>query len=97
MIDISPDCDCWDFNDVSVVPDVGIAASFDPVALDMACADMVNEAHNKNMSLIAKKDSTRNNEDDLFRQLYPNVDWKVALLHAEKCGLGSTEYKLIHL
>ncbi len=35
--DISPDCDCHPENDVPMVPDVGMFASFDPVALDLAC------------------------------------------------------------
>ena len=42
VIDVSPLCDCWSSNDVPIVPDVGMFASFDPVALDVACADAVN-------------------------------------------------------
>ena len=40
--DISPDCDCHPENDVPMVPDVGMFASFDPVALDLACVEAVN-------------------------------------------------------
>ena len=40
--DISPDCDCHEENDVPMVPDVGMFASFDPVALDLACIEAVN-------------------------------------------------------
>ena len=43
-MNVSPDCDCWGFNDYPLVPDIGIAASFDPVALDQACADLVKAA-----------------------------------------------------
>ena len=43
-MNVSPDCDCWGFNDYPLVPDIGMAASFDPVALDQACVDMVKEA-----------------------------------------------------
>lgn len=39
---VSPYCDCHAENDIPVVPDVGMFASFDPVALDVACADAVN-------------------------------------------------------
>lgn len=42
VIDVSPYCDCHAENDVPLVPDVGMFASFDPVALDIACADAVN-------------------------------------------------------
>lgn len=43
IMNVSPDCDCWGHNDAAVVPDLGILASFDPVALDVASADMVNK------------------------------------------------------
>ena len=42
VVDVSPSCDCNDYNDVPIVPDVGMFASFDPVALDQACGDAVN-------------------------------------------------------
>ncbi len=42
VVDVSPFCDCHGENDIPIVPDVGMFASFDPVALDMACADAVN-------------------------------------------------------
>lgn len=44
IMNVSPECDCWNHNDAAIVPDLGIAASFDPVALDCACADLVNAA-----------------------------------------------------
>lgn len=43
VIDVSPYCDCHAENDIAIVPDVGMFASFDPVALDQACADAVNK------------------------------------------------------
>lgn len=42
VMDVSPNCDCHSENDMAIVPDVGMFASFDPVALDQACADAVN-------------------------------------------------------
>ena len=42
VIDISPNCDCHSENDAPIIPDVGMFASFDPVALDQACADACN-------------------------------------------------------
>ena len=41
---VSPYCDCHAENDAAVVPDIGMFASFDPVALDHACIDAVNAA-----------------------------------------------------
>ena len=42
VVDVSPNCDCHAENDIPIVPDVGMFASFDPVALDLACVDAVN-------------------------------------------------------
>ncbi len=42
VVDVSPYCDCHSENDLPIVPDVGMFASFDPMALDQACADAVN-------------------------------------------------------
>ena len=36
---ISANCDCHGENDAPILPDIGMFASFDPVALDQACAD----------------------------------------------------------
>ena len=41
IMNVSPECDCWNHNDAAIIPDLGILASFDPVALDKACADLV--------------------------------------------------------
>ncbi len=43
VMDVSPNCDCHNENDLPIVPDVGMFASFDPVALDQACVDAVNK------------------------------------------------------
>lgn len=42
ITDVSPNCDCYGHNDPPIVPDIGILASFDPVAIDQASVDMVN-------------------------------------------------------
>ncbi len=88
--------DCWPFNDYPLVPDIGIAASFDPVALDMACADLVSAAPALPGSKIChdhKKGDLRG--EDKFRLAHPDVFWKEGLEHAEKIGLGNTRYELI--
>jgi uncharacterized Fe-S center protein len=95
IIDVSPECDCWGHNDVPVVPNVGMAASFDPVALDMACADLVKAAPAAVGSIINKEGKTHLTGEDKFTHLHPNADWRVGLEHAEKIGLGTTKYELI--
>ena len=91
-IDISPYCDCHAENDTPIVPNVGMFASFDPVAIDRACADMVNMAPVLENSALAecKKDGI-----DHFTSLFPESNWHIQLEHAEKLGLGSQIYELI--
>ncbi len=43
ICDVSPFCDCHAKNDIPIIPDVGMLASFDPVALDQACVDLCNK------------------------------------------------------
>ena len=95
IMDVSPNCDCWGCNDASIVPNIGIAASFDPVALDKACADMVTSAAaNTGTCLNVHEHGTLQGEDK-FRLVHPKTNWKVTLAHAENIGLGSMEYELV--
>jgi uncharacterized protein len=98
MVDISPDCDCWNHNDSPLTANIGIAASLDPVALDMACAQKVCEAPVNIFSRIANKQNTglhiQPQITDKFAMAHPTTDWKSGLNHAEKIGLGTTRYQL---
>ena len=96
MMNISPDCDCWDSNDQPIAPDVGIAASFDPVALDRACVDLVNEAPSIVGSMLTDKGKYKDGEDK-FVHIHPDVHWEDCLKHAEEIKVGSQEYKLIKI
>jgi len=92
VVDVSPYCDCHSENDVPIVPNVGMFASFDPVALDVACAEAVNRQPVMPGSLLDK--STREHHDH-FTDVSPTTDWKVSIDHAVKLGLGNKEYELI--
>jgi hypothetical protein len=96
IMDVSPDCDCWGHNDIPIVEDIGIAASTDPVALDKACADMVNEAPSA-WHLREKENNDDLRGADKFRMAHGNTDWNTGLLHGEKIKLGSLSYKLIRI
>jgi len=95
IMDVSPDCDCWGHNDTALVPNIGIAASFDPVALDQACADLVMKAPAIAGSLINPDGKKELAGEDKFKQAHPHTNWAVGLDHAVKLGLGSREYELI--
>ena len=91
-VDISPNCDCHSENDAPIVPNIGIFASFDPVALDKACADAVNRMPVNPDTLLA---SAEHCHHDHFDDLHPTTSWKQGLEYAESIGLGSMEYNLI--
>jgi uncharacterized protein len=96
IIDVSPDCDCWGFNDYPIVPDIGIAASFDPVALDQASADMVIAAPAQPGSRICENhDQGDMKGSDKFSMTHPDTFWQAGLEHAENIGLGTRKYDLI--
>ena len=94
VVDVSPQCDCHSGNDAAMVPDVGMFASFDPVALDVACADAVNaQPPIPNSQLKEHWDEG----GDHFHKVGPNTNWKVGIAHAVKLGVGTTEYELIRV
>ncbi len=94
VIDVSPNCDCHDENDVAIVPDVGMFASFDPVALDQACADAVNRQPLNPNTLLT--DGKRTDKDH-FKALHPETNWQDCVAHAEKIGMGTSAYELIEV
>jgi len=81
VLRVTKDCDCMARNQPPIVPDVGLLASTDPVALDKASADLV----------IQKAGGS-----DVFRKGY-DIDWSRQMVHAETIGLGSTRYDLIEM
>ena len=96
IMNVSPECDCWNHNDAAIVPDLGIAASFDPVALDQACADMVIKAPILSGSGLSEKFPHQHLEGcDKFRLVHPNANWQAGLDYAETLGLGTREYELV--
>lgn len=99
VVDVSPYCDCHAENDVPIVPNVGMFASFDPVALDRACADAVNRQPVMAGSLLDDKVHEHDHHDhhDHFTNVSPETNWIVALEHSEKLGIGTSEYELIEI
>jgi len=97
VIDISPYCDCHGENDLAILPDVGMFASFDPVALDQACADACLRQEPVPGSLLDDhlRQAGFHDHHDHFKNTTPESDWKSCLEHAEKIGLGSRTYELI--
>ncbi|MBI3584056.1 MAG: DUF362 domain-containing protein [Nitrospinae bacterium] len=94
LTQISPACDCYPASDTPVVEDIGILISKDPVAIDQASADLVNnQSGNRNSKLTCNFEPG----EDKFRGVYPEIDWTVQLKYGEEIGLGSREYEIIKL
>lgn len=94
VVDVSPCCDCHAENDVPIVPDVGMFASFDPVALDLACAEAVLRQPVISGSCL---DELPKNYGDHFTNTHPVTNWRVQIDHGEKIGLGSATYELVEI
>lgn len=99
VIDVSPNCDCHGENDVPILPNLGMFASFDPLALDQACVDACLKAAPLPGSQLAKNLATPGfcDHHDHFTNSTPESEWRSCLAHAEKIGLGSREYELIEI
>lgn len=98
IMDVSPNCDCHAENDAPIVADIGMLASSDPVALDQACADLVNAAApivNSQLGEHLAQDPAGCAEHDNFHNSTPESEWESCLEHGEKIGMGSREYELI--
>jgi len=100
ICDVSPNCDCHGENDIPIIPDVGMLASFDPVALDQACADLCNKMpviEGSNLDDNIKKFGDIDHDHDHFHMNHPESEWQSCLEHAQEIGLGTREYKLIKI
>ena len=97
VMDISPYCDCHAGNDVAILPDLGMFASFDPLALDQACADACLAATPLPGSQLYDHIHAEGfcDHHDHFKNSTPESEWRSCLEHAEKIGLGSRDYELI--
>jgi len=80
-VKITKECDCLAKDDPRVSPDIGILASSDPVSIDKAGFDLVNQACGR----------------DIFKELHPQRDARKQLTYAQELGLGNMDYELVTL
>jgi hypothetical protein len=78
---VTKECDCMNKAQDKVTGDIGILASYDPVAIDKASADLLREK----------------NSGDLLKKLWPENDYSLQIKHAEKLGLGAGRYQLVRV
>ncbi|WP_029896513.1 DUF362 domain-containing protein [Desulfohalovibrio reitneri] len=94
ILDVTPECDCIGFSDAPICPNLGIAASTDPLALDQACIDLVNQAPALHPSKLPDDYQPGQNK---FTTLNKDMPDHLGLDHAETLGIGSREYVLKHI
>ena len=99
VCDVSPTCDCHAGNDAPIIADVGMFASFDPLALDQACVDAcLKQTPLLGSQLTDEMESSHFcDHHDHFDNTNPNAEYKTCLEHAEKIGLGSRKYELVYV
>ncbi len=97
ICDVSPTCDCHSGNDTPIIPDVGMFASSDPLALDQACVDACLRQVPLPGSQLTDRMARPDFHDchDHFENTNPDTEYRTCLAHAEKIGLGSRRYELV--
>lgn len=99
-MDISPLCDCRGYNDTPIVSDIGMFASLDPVAIDVACVDAVNNSApmpNSELSKALSGCKCGKEHTDYFNIVNKSSDYRVSIDYAVKIGLGDDKYDLVTL
>lgn len=89
IMNVSPDCDCYSWNDLPIVPNLGILGSKDPVAIDQASLDLVNDAPVLPNSVIGEME----NVQDKFKAVNKK-ETSYILTHGEFMGMGKRKYEL---
>ena len=99
IVDVSPNCDCHPENDIPIIPNIGMLASFDPVALDQACADLCNQQTPVASSILGENIKTHGNHEghDHFHMVHPDTEWRTCIEHAVKIGLGTDQYEMVRI
>jgi hypothetical protein len=81
LVNITKNCDCINTKQKPVTNDIGILASDDPVAIDKAALDLVQEHSGKSFRELC----------------FPGIDETIQLTHAQNIGLGTMDYELIRI
>lgn len=81
LLDITPDCDCYGYSNAPISPNIGVLASFDPLSIDQASIDLIN----------------KETGEDIFRKIWPKIDYGHLLKYCEELGIGKREYKIVNI
>lgn len=92
IMDVAPECDCFPWHGQYIVPDVGIAAGKDIVAMDAATLDLIDAAPSmpgSRADALGLKPG-----DDKFAAVNL-VTPRIQLRAAQKLGIGTMDYELV--
>jgi len=98
ITEVTPHCDCPPYSDAPIVPEIGIAVSLDPIAIDKCSADLINAAAGLPNSILGEAE-----DKDVLKPGFDKIryltgrDWVRLLKLGEKAGLGSLEYELVEI
>lgn len=95
LMDITPDCDCMDYSAYNITTNIGILASYDPVAIDTASCDLIKKEklyYNHENGVIEEREN-----EDKFELIHHSFDYRKFMEYCEKMDLGSTTYELINI
>ncbi len=95
LLEVTPHCDCCAFSDRPIVPDLGVLASSDLVALDRASLDQVEASAGHQDSLLPPGATEAGAKK--FETLFHDLDARWQLEAAERHGAGSQDYRLIRI
>ena len=94
-IDISPVCDCYGWTDTPVVNNLGVFASWDPVAVDKVCIDLMNAA--PGLAGSAAEDVGALQPGDKKFDVIREQDVAIQIYGGVSNGLDSAEYELVEV
>jgi len=89
LTNITPDCDCWSFSDAPIVPDIGILVSCDPIAIDQASIDLVEQA----IGAAGSRGEELQSGEEKFEAIH-GIKPAMAMSYGATLGLGSQSYRL---
>lgn len=95
LMDITPDCDCMDYSRYNITTNIGILASYDPVAIDQASVDLIEKEKLYYDHEINKMEEKQG--EDKFHLLYPSLDYQKLLEYCQNLGIGNRKYELLEV
>ncbi len=96
LTDVIPHCDCHPHSDIPFVPDIGVLASKDPVAIDICSVDLVNKSPGVPTSAADDANALTPGLDK-FKLINPRTNWRIQIEKAGELGLGSPEYSITEI